>query len=129
MILKTADSYELQEHGLKGFLNKGLAPRELIAMLLKANGMKAKEISAEMDCALITTNKRFQNINFKLKAKNATHSLSEAFRKGIIIHYTLLAALSTGLITNAESQIEQNRLRTPRSSIRVTQRSKQEHSA
>lgn len=120
MILKTQDGYQFKEHALKAIAGKGLAPRELVSMLYKAAGFNAQETSSEMHCTLTTTNKRQQNINFKLKAKNSTQAISEAFKKGIIVHYILIVTSSIGAATQDHSEMARHRV--PRTQSRSQQR-------
>lgn len=124
MISRTQDGYQLEEHSLKAIAGKGLSPRELVSILYKAAGFKTKEISEEMHCAITTANKRQQNINYKLKAKNTAQAVSEAFRRGIIIHFILIIT-STVAATNINHS-DMARHRTPRTSSRAQQRSRRE---
>lgn len=124
MILRTQDGYQFEEHSLKAVSGKGLSPRELISILYRAAGFKAKEISEEMHCTLTTANKRQQNINFKLKAKNSVQAVSEAFKNGIIVHYLLIITSSIGAATPSHSDIARHR--SPRTSSRIQHRVRRE---
>lgn len=125
MITRTQDGYQFTEHSLKAVSGKGLAPRELVSLLYKAAGFKAEDISTEMDCALTTTNKRQQNINFKLQAKNSAQAVSEALRQGIIIHYLLIITASIGCTTADHSEMARHK--TPRTQTRTQQRTGREN--
>tara|TARA_R110001599_G_scaffold100770_9_gene258127 strand:+ start:754 stop:1188 length:435 start_codon:yes stop_codon:yes gene_type:complete len=124
MISRTTDGYLFEEHSLKAVSGKGLAHRELVSMLYKAAGFRTKDISTEMHCAITTANKRQQNINYKLKAKNTAQAITEAFRKGIIIHYILIITASVGSATNDHSQMARHRI--PRTQSRTQQRNKRD---
>lgn len=120
MILRTQDGYQLEEHSLKAIPGKGLSPRELMSLLYKAAGLNTKEIAEEMHCAVTTANKRQQNINFKLKAKNSIQAVSEAFRKGIIIHLLVIVTSSIGAATSDHSDMARHRTpRTSRTQVRT----------
>lgn len=126
MISRTQDGYQFEEHSLKAVSGKGLSPRELISLLYKAAGFKAEDISTEMDCAVTTTNKRQQNINYKLKARNSAHAVTTAFREGIIIHYLLIVTSSTGAVTTDHSELARHQA--PRTSSRTQHRTQREPS-
>ena len=114
-VTRVEDGYIDTEHNIKGCLDKGLAPRQLVSLLLKAVGMNTKEVSTEMNCSESTTNKRQQTINFKLNAKNTPQAISEAVRRGIIVYLSVIMTLFIAPSDEDENFTQElGRLRNPR---------------
>lgn len=67
-----------------GHLGKGLAPRELEALLGVAQGMTAKEIARQMQIAQGTVVNRIESAMFKLGVAKRTAAVAEAMRRGVI---------------------------------------------
>ena len=68
----------------KGFLGRGLAPRELECLLAVAQGMTAKEIARLIDIAPGTVVKRLSAAMFKLGVQRRTALVAEAMKRQII---------------------------------------------
>lgn len=58
--------------------------REIEFLNLAANGMTAREISAELDVTERTANFHIKSVMRKLGAANKTHAVALAMRRGII---------------------------------------------
>ena len=67
-----------------GHLGRGLAPRELEALLGVAQGMTAKEIARTMGITPGAVASRLENVMFKLGAARRTAAVAEAMRRQII---------------------------------------------
>lgn len=67
-----------------GHLGRGLAPRELEALLGVAQGLTAKEIARTMGIAPGTVANRLENAMFKLGVARRTAAVAEAMRRGVI---------------------------------------------
>lgn len=67
-----------------GQLGKGLAPRELEALLGVAQGLTAKEIAREMHITPGTVANRIENAMFKLGVARRAAAVAEAMRRQII---------------------------------------------
>ena len=67
-----------------GQLGKGLAPRELEALLGVAQGMTAKEIARHMAISPGTVANRIENAMFKLGVHRRATLVAEAMRRQII---------------------------------------------
>lgn len=78
-----------------GHLGKGLAPRELEALLGVAQGMTAKEIARQMQIAQGTVVNRIESAMFKLGVAKRAAAVAEAMRRGVI---TPLCIALAGLI-------------------------------
>lgn len=68
----------------KGHLGKGLAPRELEALLAVAQGFTAKEIARLMHISPGTVSKRIENAMFKLGVHRRAALVAEAMKRQII---------------------------------------------
>ncbi|PIB57811.1 response regulator transcription factor [Pseudomonas sp. 2995-1] len=68
----------------KGYLGRGLAPKELQYLLAAAQGMTAKEIARQFDVAACTVAKRLSCAMFKLGVTRQTAAVAEAIRRKII---------------------------------------------
>lgn len=68
----------------KGFLGRGLAPRELEALLAVAQGMTAKEIARLMQITPGTVANRIENAMFKLGVHRRAALVAEAMKRQII---------------------------------------------
>ena len=75
-----------------GHLGRGLAPRELEALLGVAQGMTAKEIARQMQIAPGTVVNRIENAMFKLGVAKRTAAVAEAMRRGVISPLCILLA-------------------------------------
>lgn len=78
-----------------GHLGKGLAPRELEALLLVAQGMTTKEIARQMSIAPGTAANRIDAVLFKLDARRRADAIAKAIKSQII---TPLCIALAGLI-------------------------------
>lgn len=67
-----------------GHLGKGLAPRELEALLGVAQGMTAKQIAQQMQITPGTVANRIENAMFKLGVARRAAAVAEAMRRQII---------------------------------------------
>lgn len=67
-----------------GHLGKGLAPRELEALLLVAQGLTTKEIARQMSIAPGTAANRIETVLFKLDARRRTDAIAKAIKGQII---------------------------------------------
>lgn len=76
----------------KGFLGRGLAPRELECLLAVAQGMTAKEIARLVDIAPGTVVKRLSAAMFKLGVQRRTALVAEAMKRQIISPMCILLA-------------------------------------
>ena len=70
--------------GWKGFLGKGLAPRELEATVYAACELTVKEIGRAMGISPKTAEKRLEDARFKLGVKSIRGLVIEAFKRQII---------------------------------------------
>lgn len=86
-------------NGFTGYLNAGLAPRELEATLHAAGDLSFKEIARAMGVAPKTIEKRIESARLKLGNQRTVRGLVvEALRRGVITHCGVLAlALLVGL--------------------------------
>lgn len=75
-----------------GHLGRGLAPRELEALLGVAQGMTAKEIARQMQIAQGTVVNRIESAMFKLGVAKRTAAVAEAMRRGVISPLCILLA-------------------------------------
>lgn len=75
-----------------GHLGRGLAPRELEALLCIAQGMTTKETARLMGIAPGTAANRIENVLFKLGVARRTAALAEAMRRGVISPLCILLA-------------------------------------
>lgn len=75
-----------------GHLGRGLAPRELEALLGVAQGMTAKEIARQMHIAQGTVVNRIESAMFKLGVAKRTAAVAEAMRRGVISPLCILLA-------------------------------------
>ena len=75
-----------------GHLGRGLAPRELEALLCIAQGMTTKEVARFMGIAPGTAANRIENVLFKLGVARRTAALAEAMRRGVISPLCILLA-------------------------------------
>lgn len=75
-----------------GHLGRGLAPRELEALLGVAQGMTAKQIAQQMQIAPGTVVNRIENAMFKLGVAKRTAAVAEAMRRGVISPLCILLA-------------------------------------
>ncbi|MFJ2548569.1 response regulator transcription factor [Pseudomonas sp. NPDC087612] len=76
----------------KGFLGRGLAPRELECLLAVAQGMTAKEIARLVDIAPGTVVKRLSAAMYKLGVQRRTALVAEAMKRQIISPMCILLA-------------------------------------
>ena len=67
-----------------GHLGRGLAPREVEALLGVAQGLTAKEIARTMGIAPCTVANRLENAMFKLGVARRAAAVAEAMRRGVI---------------------------------------------
>lgn len=77
----------------KGFLGRGLAPRELQCTLLIAQGATAKQIAQQLGMAQSTVSKRISSVMFKLGTNRQTALVAEALRRGLIAPLLILLTL------------------------------------
>ena len=75
-----------------GHLGKGLAPRELEALLLVAQGLTTKEIARQMCIAPGTAANRIETVLFKLDARRRTDAIAKAIKGQIISPLCLVLA-------------------------------------
>lgn len=75
-----------------GHLGRGLAPRELEALLCVAQGMTAKEIARQMQIAPGTVANRIENAMFKLGVARRAAAVAEAMKRQIISPMCFLLA-------------------------------------
>ncbi|GGK45938.1 hypothetical protein GCM10009103_45700 [Pseudomonas koreensis] len=75
---------EIVSGAWKGYLGRGLAPRELQFVLSAAQGMTAKEIARVFNVEPGTVVKRLSNAMFKLGVHRQTAMVAEAMRRQII---------------------------------------------
>lgn len=75
-----------------GHLGRGLAPRELEALLGVAQGMTAKEIARQMQIAPGTVVNRIENAMLKLGVAKRAAAVAEAMRRGVISPLCILLA-------------------------------------
>jgi len=75
-----------------GHLGRGLAPRELEALLCVAQGMTAKEIARQMQIAPGTVANRIENAMFKLGVARRAAAVAEAMKRQIISPLCLVLA-------------------------------------
>lgn len=68
----------------KGYLGRGLAPRELECLLSVAQGMTAKEIARVFDVSPSAVMKRLTSAMFKLGVHRQAALIAEAMRRQII---------------------------------------------
>lgn len=68
----------------RGYLGRGLAPRELQFLLWVALGLTAKEIAREAGISPATVAKRLTNAMFKLGVTRRAALVAEAMRRQII---------------------------------------------
>lgn len=123
LLTREQDGYLLAESNIKGFFDKGLAPQQLRSLILRAEGLTAKEVSQELNCSEATENKRMQTINFKLKAKNVTQAVAIALRKGIISY---LAIATLFMHPDVDGYQELARLRSGRPTYQLQARTRRE---
>jgi DNA-binding CsgD family transcriptional regulator len=76
----------------KGFLGRGLAPRELEALLAVAQGMTAKEIARLMQITPGTVANRIENAMYKLGVHRRAALVAEAMKRQIISPMCILLA-------------------------------------
>lgn len=67
-----------------GHLGKGLAPCELEALLLVAQGLTKEEIARQMSIALGTSANRIDAVLFKLDARRRVDAIAKAIKGQII---------------------------------------------
>ncbi|WP_175649453.1 response regulator transcription factor [Pseudomonas sp. Marseille-P9899] len=67
-----------------GHLGRGLAPRELEALLCVAQGMTTKEIARHMSIAPGTAANRIDTVLFKLDARRRADAIAKAIKGQII---------------------------------------------
>lgn len=81
-----------------GYLDRGLAPRELEAALLSAGDMTAKECARAMGVSAPTVSKRLDSARFKFGARTVRGLVVELMKQGIIAHCgVLVLALLVGI--------------------------------
>ena len=68
-----------------GFLGRGLAPRELEAVLYAANDLTAKETARFMRISPGSVSKRLDDARFKLGSRTVRGLVIEALTRGLII--------------------------------------------
>lgn len=61
-----------------------LTERELLVLMLLADGCSSKEIEVEIDRKHYTVKHIVATIREKLEAKNSTHAVAIAYHKGIL---------------------------------------------
>lgn len=75
-----------------GHLGRGLAPRELEALLCVAQGMTTKEIARHMSIAPGTAANRIDTVLFKLDARRRADAIAKAIKGQIISPLCLILA-------------------------------------
>ncbi|QJD58172.1 helix-turn-helix transcriptional regulator [Pseudomonas sp. gcc21] len=99
----------------KGFLDMGLALRELEFTLMVAAGMTGKEIAKQAGLAPDSVKKRIASAMFKLKASNRPQLIANAIRNGIIAPLAILLMVCT-VVIGGTPDLE----RAPRGKVRIT---------
>ncbi len=61
-----------------------LTPRELEVLEFLSEGLKTKEIAAELYISLHTVQSHVKNLKVKLEAKSMAHLVTQAFRLGLL---------------------------------------------
>ncbi|MDR9749875.1 helix-turn-helix transcriptional regulator [Pseudomonas sp. SZMC_28357] len=113
----------------KGYLGRGLAPRELQFLLFVAVGLTAKEIAREAGISPATVAKRLTNAMYKLGVTRRAALVAEAMRRQIIspLCFALVALLTMNAVANVQSVEPARRDRRPPSvriaQVRITRRS------
>lgn len=79
-----------------GFLDKGLAPRELEATAYAAGDLTAKEIARLMGISPKSVSKRLDDARFKLGARTVRGLVMEAFKRGLIAAVSSVALADPG---------------------------------
>ncbi|MHC8366272.1 response regulator transcription factor [Pseudomonas sp. ZT5P21] len=78
----------------RGYLGRGLAPREIQFLLLVAQGLTAKEIAKGFGLAPSSVSKRLSSVMFKLGVHRQSAMVAEAMKRQIICPaYVVLAAV------------------------------------
>lgn len=80
----------ISAHGWTGYLNQGLALRELECLLGIAGGRSNKQLAQDLDLQPDTIKKTVSRALFKLGAANRASLISEAFKRGLIGHCLVL---------------------------------------
>ncbi|WP_054059603.1 response regulator transcription factor [Pseudomonas asplenii] len=92
-----------------GHFGRGLAPRELEALLCIAQGMTTKEIARVMGIAPGTAANRIENVMFKLGVARRTAALAEAMRRQIISPVCLMLAAIIAFHAIADDPVRRDR--------------------
>lgn len=61
-----------------------LTKRELHVLELVAHGFSAKEIAGRIEIAPRTVERHIDNVRMKLQARNRTHMIAQAIRRGVL---------------------------------------------
>lgn len=61
-----------------------LSPRELEALQMMADGLSNVEIAAKMQISAETVKSHVRHVLWKVNAKNRTHAVGIAFRRGLV---------------------------------------------
>lgn len=81
--------------GFRGYLGRGLAPRQLEATLWSAAQFTAKEIARYMSCSPYTVRQQLDDARFKLGMQRTVRGLCiEAIKRGIIAPLCLVLTLA-----------------------------------
>lgn len=93
----------------KGFLGKGLAPRELQCVMGLAQGWTQKEIARELGVSPAAVTQRVTSAMYKLQVHRAAALVAEAMRKGIVGPLMILLASFGGY--QAATSLDSDHLR------------------
>lgn len=87
---------KIEVNGWRGYLNRGLAPRELEATLLAAGEMTVKQIARQMNISPDTAKNRLDGAKFKLESRTIRGLVLKAYRQGIIAPLVLALLVGGG---------------------------------
>lgn len=86
----------IQVEGWQGHLGKGLAPRQLMAVIYAALGFTRKEIAKHMQCSPETIKTQLESARYNLDNQPTVRELCrEAMRRGIIAPLLVLIFVSS----------------------------------
>lgn len=109
-ILRTETGYQLgQLHAAD------LSPRQSQVLLLRANGLQAKQCAEQLNCSTNNVRKLLAELFYKLRVKSSAELITKAFEKGHLRFLSTLFFIGLCLSTNCINENPNSLARTGRS--------------